>query len=82
MGIGRQGRAWRPQREGVGEFPASGVKNAFGKNQCTDNGEGKWFGRETDKNDETERTETEREQDGQQGRVWRQQREGVGGISR
>lgn len=39
---GRKGRE-------SGEFPGSGVKNAFGENQCTDNGEGKRFGKRTDK---------------------------------
>ena len=39
---GRKGRE-------SGKFPGSGVKNAFGKNQCTDNGEGKRLGKRTDK---------------------------------
>lgn len=80
----QMGRNRSGQEDGHGGFRSGRVGRSPPKTKSShsDGGKGKRLGRGTDKNGETERTETEREQDGQQGRVWRPQREGVGEISR
>ena len=73
----KRGRNRSGQEDGHGGFRSGRVGRSPPKTKSlhSDGGKGKRLGRGTDKNDETERTETEREQDGQQGRVWRPQRE-------